>query len=48
VAHAQEAIIQTYDLYDYAPQKRRGFELWTALLRTILHPPDSNVVALRR
>lgn len=48
IAHAQSKISQTYDLYDHSPQKRRGFELWGALLHTILNPPDSNVVALRR
>jgi integrase len=48
VAHAQGAMDKTYNLYDYASQKRRGFELWAARLHTILHPPDSNVVALRR
>jgi integrase len=47
VAHAQGAMSDTYDKYDYALQKRRGFELWAARLHTILHPPDSNVVALR-
>ncbi|MGF6430375.1 tyrosine-type recombinase/integrase [Bradyrhizobium sp. Pha-3] len=47
VAHAQGAMSDTYDHYEYAKQKRRGFELWSARLHTILHPPDSNVVALR-
>jgi integrase len=48
VAHAQSKMSQTYDLYEFANEKRRGFELWASLLHTILLPPDSNVVALRR
>lgn len=48
LAHAQGAMSTTYDLYDYAKERRRGFELWAARLHLILHPPDSNVVALRR
>jgi integrase len=47
VAHAQGAMSQTYDLHDYAVEKREGFELWSARLHTILDPPDSNVVAFR-
>ena len=47
VAHSQGPMSKTYDLYDYAPQKRRGFQLWAARLATILRPPH-RVVALRR
>jgi integrase len=48
VAHAQSTIKKTYDLWEYADEKRSGFELWALSLRTkILYPPDSNVVAMR-
>ncbi len=47
VAHSQGKMSETYDLYDYALQKRRGFDLWAKKLRGIVDPPD-NVVALRR
>jgi integrase len=48
VAHQQDKMSQVYDLYDYADEKREGFEAWAARLHNILYPPDSNVVALRR
>ena len=48
LAHAQGKMSRTYDHYDYLEEKRIGFELWAARLHSILNPPNSNVVALRR
>jgi integrase len=52
IAHARPGIKGTYDLYDYADEKREALELWAARLRSIVEPPPqdqkgSNVVPLR-
>jgi len=46
MAHARPGIKGTYDLYDYADEKREALELWAARLRSIVEPPPPNVVQL--
>jgi integrase len=38
VAHAQPGLHAVYSIYDWLPEKRRGFELWEQRLRGILAP----------
>jgi integrase len=51
IAHARPGIKGTYDVYDYADEKREALQLWAARLCSIVEPPpagkQSNVVALR-
>jgi hypothetical protein len=50
LAHARPGIKGTYDVYDYADEKREALELWAARLRSIVEPPPTpdNVVQLQR
>ena len=53
LAHAKIGIVGTYNVYQYADEKREALELWAARLHEIVNPPepepvDSNVVDLRR
>jgi integrase len=50
IAHAQPGLHQVYDQYSYLEEKRIGFQLWAAKLRSIVQPipPTSNVIELRR
>jgi hypothetical protein len=51
LAHARPGIKGTYDVYDYADEKREALELWAARLRSIVEPSPaptqagSNVIA---
>jgi hypothetical protein len=38
IAHARPGIKGTYDVYDYADEKREALELWAARLRSIVEP----------
>jgi integrase len=44
LAHARPGIKSTYDLHDYADEKREALELWGARLRTIVEPPSATKV----
>jgi hypothetical protein len=44
LAHARPGIKSTYDLHDYADEKRQALELWAARLRTIVQPPSATKV----
>jgi hypothetical protein len=48
IAHARPGIKGTYDLYDYADEKREALELWAARLRSIVEPPapENNVIQM--
>jgi Arm DNA-binding domain len=48
LAHRRPGIKGTYDRYDYFAEKREALEAWAARLRSIVEPPPSNVVPLRR
>jgi hypothetical protein len=47
IAHARPGIKGTYDVYDYADEKREALDLWASRLRSIVEPPPDNVVQLR-
>jgi integrase len=52
LAHAKPGISKTYNLHQYADEKREALEQWVALLREIVTPPapepvKGNVVRLR-
>jgi hypothetical protein len=46
LAHARPGIKGTYDLHDYADEKREALELWAARLKSIVEPMPSNVVSI--
>jgi hypothetical protein len=48
LAHARPGIKGTYDVYDYADEKREALELWAARLRSIVESklPVDNVIHL--
>jgi hypothetical protein len=49
LAHVRPGIKGTYDVYDYADEKREALELWATRLRLIVEPPPrpaQNVVEL--
>jgi hypothetical protein len=48
LAHARPGTKGTYDVYDYADEKREALELWAARLRSIVEPSPtpSNVIEL--
>jgi integrase len=49
LGHARPDIKGTYDLYDYADEKRAALEAWALRLRQqIVAPPASNVLPLRK
>jgi hypothetical protein len=49
LAHARPGIKSTYDVYDYADEKREALELWAARLRSIVElPAKSSVVPMQR
>jgi integrase len=48
LAHARPGIKGTYDMYDYADEKRDALEQWAARLRSIVEPPPANVVVLAK
>jgi hypothetical protein len=49
IAHARPGIKSTYDLHDYADEKREALELWASRLRSIVEPSNipSKVIELR-
>jgi integrase len=47
IAHTRKGIAAIYDLHRYDDEKRNGFALWAARLRSIVAPPPDNVVALK-
>ncbi len=44
--HTKEALVRTYDLYDFADEKRDTLQRWTDKVRDIVSPPPENVVRL--
>jgi hypothetical protein len=48
LAHRPPGITGTYDVHEYQEQKRDALLMWAARLRSIVEPPPSNVVTLRR
>jgi len=48
IAHARPGIKGTYDLHDYADEKREALTLWAGRLRSIVEPTPSNVVELAK
>jgi hypothetical protein len=48
LAHARPGIKGTYDVYDYADEKREALELWAVRLRSIVEPASTadNVIQL--
>src|SRR5262249_42752149 len=48
LAHGRPGIKGTYDLHDYANEKREALELWAARLRSIVQPPSRSVVTLSK
>ena len=48
LAHVRPGVKGVYDVYDYLDEKREALELWAARLRSIVDPPATNVIALRR
>jgi integrase len=47
LAHARPGIKGTYDVHDYADEKREALELWAAALMRIVEPRRDNVRRLR-
>jgi integrase len=47
IAHARPGLHKVYDQHAYLDEKRQGFELWGARLRSIVTPPPANVVELK-
>jgi integrase len=48
LAHARPGIKGTYDLHDYADEKREALEQWAARLRSIVEPRPRNIVTLSK
>ena len=48
VGHALPGLDQTYNQWDYLPEKQRALEAWTGRVQEILGQRDDKVVALRR
>jgi hypothetical protein len=48
LAHVRPGIKGVYDLYDYLDEKREALELWAVRLRSIVEPPQANVLAFPR
>jgi integrase len=46
IAHTRPGIKGVYDLHGYDNEKRHGFKLWAARLKSIVAPPPDNVVSL--
>jgi hypothetical protein len=44
--HAKEGLVRTYDLYDFADEKRDALQRWADHVRDIVVPPPDNVVSL--
>jgi integrase len=47
LAHVRPGIKGTYDWHDYLDEKREALSLWAAKLKSIIEPPENNVVTLR-
>jgi integrase len=47
LAHVRPGIKNTYDLHDYADEKREALTLWASRLRSIIEPPPANVVPMK-
>jgi integrase len=47
IGHKQTGMHEVYDLYQYLPQKRIALELWAAQVRSIVNPPEGNVIPLK-
>ena len=47
IGHKQTGMHEVYDLYQYLPQKRIALELWAAQVRSIVSPPEGNVIPLK-
>jgi integrase len=48
IGHALPGIRATYDLWEFAPEKRAALEQLAALIANIVAPPEGKVVALRQ
>jgi hypothetical protein len=47
-SHARPGIKGVYDSHYYFDEKREALELWVARLRSIVKPPPSNILPLRK
>ncbi len=47
IGHGRRGIARVYDQHKFEVEKREALDKWQALLRSIVAPPPSNVVALR-
>jgi integrase len=47
IGHGRKGIARIYDMHRFEDEKREALDKWAALLRSIVEPPASNVVALR-
>jgi integrase len=47
LGHVAHGIVATYDIHDYADEKREALERWEARLRAITEPVPDNVVSLQ-
>lgn len=45
--HAKEGLVRTYDLHDFADEKRDALQRWADKVRDILLPPPENVIRLK-
>src|SRR6185436_2909149 len=48
LGHRQETIVETYNRYDYLPEKRDALKKLAALISRIINPPAANVTPMRR
>jgi integrase len=46
LAHAKLGLVGTYDVHDFADEKREALELWARRVREIVEPAPANVVKL--
>ena len=44
--HAKEGLVRTYDLHDFADEKRDALQRWADHVRDIVAPPPDNVTSL--
>ncbi len=46
--HQPQGLVKTYNLHDYAGEKREALDRWAQRVAEIVTPPPANVVGLRR
>jgi hypothetical protein len=47
LAHRPPLIKQTYNVHEYADEKREALQMWAARLRAIVEPAPDNIIQLQ-